>query len=180
MTIASPRTDVEGLARVLANARVAGERLATLAPELRPASSEDAFATQYATLQSLGSAPAGWKIGSKSHDGPIQGAPMPAAGVHRGRTTVAREAFAHARARTGDRVPLRPPLRSRQRPVQRRGRARCDRDRAARHRNRRKPLRRIGRTSTSSAQLADLQNHGALIVGEGVAVRTRTFRLHRP
>ncbi|HWX12608.1 MAG TPA: 2-keto-4-pentenoate hydratase, partial [Trinickia sp.] len=95
MTMLAPsRTDVDGLARALAGARVAGERLATLAPELRPATSEEAFAAQYATLRSLGSVPAGWKIGSKSHDGPIQGSPLPAACVHRGRTTLNRNAFA--------------------------------------------------------------------------------------
>lgn len=168
MTIASPRTDVEGLARVLANARVAGERLATLAPELRPASSEDAFATQYATLQSLGSAPAGWKIGSKSHDGPIQGSPMPAAGVHRGRTTVARDAFAKPGLELEIAFALGRRFEAGSGPYT---------DEAV-----------LDAIETVHAaieivasrfqdwpnvdklwQLADLQNHGALIVGEGVA-----------
>lgn len=169
MTMLAPsRTDVDGLARALAGARVAGERLATLAPELRPATSEEAFAAQYATLRSLGSAPAGWKIGSKSHDGPIQGSPLPAACVHRGRTTLNRNAFAKPGLELEIAFALGRRFEAGSGPYT---------DEAV-----------LDAIETVHAaievvasrfqdwpnvdklwQLADLQNHGALIVGEGVA-----------
>jgi 2-keto-4-pentenoate hydratase len=168
MTSALPRTDVDGLARALINARVAGERLTTLAPELRPATGEEAFAAQYATLRLMDSAPAGWKIGSKSHDGPIQGSPLPAVGVHRGRTTLARNAFAKPGLELEVAFGLGRRFEAGSGPYT---------DEAV-----------LGAIETVHAaieivasryedwpqvdklwQLADLQNHGALIVGEGVA-----------
>jgi 2-keto-4-pentenoate hydratase len=168
MTIAAPRVDVDGLARALASARGAGQRLATLAPELRPATSEEAFAAQYATLRSMGCAPAGWKIGSKSHDGPIQGSPLPATCVYRGRTTLARNAFAKPGLELEIAFALGRRFEAGSGPYT---------DKAV-----------LDAIETMHAaievvasrfqewpnvdklwQLADLQNHGALVVGEGVA-----------
>jgi 2-keto-4-pentenoate hydratase len=67
--------------------------LDTLAPELRPASADDAYDAQHATVHALGAAIAGWKVGAKSADGPIQGAPLPSSGVFRKPAMLPRAGF---------------------------------------------------------------------------------------
>ncbi|MGU7782647.1 2-keto-4-pentenoate hydratase [Burkholderia sp. PU8-34] len=86
---------VEGLASLLAEARVRGTvaALASLPEYMRPACVDEAYAVQHATLRAMRTPPAGWKIGSKSPDGPIQGAPLPATTVYRSPVTLARDAF---------------------------------------------------------------------------------------
>jgi len=60
----------------LADAR--RQPLQTLAPEWVPQDQQAAFAVQHQTLALLKQDIAGWKVGAKSPDGPIQGAPLPA------------------------------------------------------------------------------------------------------
>jgi 2-keto-4-pentenoate hydratase len=164
----SAGADIDAFADALARARVDGKPLSVLSPELHPATTDDAYSTQYATLDRLGVAPAGWKIGSKSHDGPIQGAPLPSLCVHRGPTTLARNAFAKPALELEIAFALGRRFEAGSGPYQ---------DEAV-----------LGAIETMHAtievvasrfaawpnvdklwQLADLQNHGALIVGEGVA-----------
>jgi len=141
--------------------------LDTLAPEIRPAGADDAYDAQLATVRALGATIAGWKVGAKSADGPAQGAPLPSSGVFRAPATLARAAF----ARPGLELEIAFTLGRAFAPgsgpyddatvagaiasvhaaievVASRFRAWPDVDRLW--------------------QLADLQNHGALVVGEGV------------
>lgn len=66
----------DSLAQCLADAR--RQPLQTLLHELVPQDQEAAFAVQHQTLAMLKQDIAGWKVGAKSVDGPIQGAPLPA------------------------------------------------------------------------------------------------------
>lgn len=84
MSAASVNDRAGALAAQLVAARTANGTdgaLDTLAPELRPESADDAYDVQQATLRELGAAVAGWKVGAKSADGPAQGAPLPSTGV---------------------------------------------------------------------------------------------------
>ncbi|QJE02451.1 2-keto-4-pentenoate hydratase [Massilia forsythiae] len=49
---------------------------------LEPDSGADAYAAQRAFLAAQGLSIGGWKIGAKSEDGPIQGAPLPSKSIH--------------------------------------------------------------------------------------------------
>jgi len=71
-----PFVKPDPLARCLADAR--RQPLQTLAPEWVPQDQQAAFAVQHQTLALLKQDIAGWKVGAKSPDGPIQGAPLPA------------------------------------------------------------------------------------------------------
>jgi 2-keto-4-pentenoate hydratase len=163
-----PRAEADGLAAVLARARVDGKRLATLAPELQPADSEAAYAAQYATLQQMGAAPAGWKIGSKSHDGPIQGAPLPAACVYRGPTTLARDAYAKPALELEIAFAFGRRFEAGSGPYSDETVLEAI---ATMHATIEVVASRFEAWPNVDKlwQLADLQNHGALIVGEGVA-----------
>jgi 2-keto-4-pentenoate hydratase len=70
--------------------------LDTVAPELRPASADEAHAVQHATVRALGATIAGWKVGAKSANGPAQGAPLPSTGVFREAATLPRSTFVKA------------------------------------------------------------------------------------
>jgi len=163
-------TDVSLLSQRLADARARHLTLDTLAPELIPADADAAYAIQHEILHASGARIAGWKIGAKSEAGPIQGAPLPAGDVYNDGAKLPREVFA----------PLGLEL-----------------DIAFRFGRRFEPasepysedevLAGIGAFGTTIeivasryaawpnvdklAQLADLQNNGALIVGEFVPYR---------
>ncbi|HEY1608640.1 MAG TPA: fumarylacetoacetate hydrolase family protein [Paraburkholderia sp.] len=145
----------------------AASALDTVAPELRPASADDAYDAQHATLRALGSAIAGWKVGAKSAEGPAQGAPLPSRGVFREPVALPLGAF----AKPGLELEIAFVL----------GR------RFDAHSGPYDDATVIGAIASVHAaievvasrfrawpevdklwQLADLQNHGALIVGEGV------------
>jgi len=66
------------LARLLATAQQTATRIETPGADLTPADAAAAFDVQHRTLALLGQPIAGWKVGAKSADGPIQGAPLPA------------------------------------------------------------------------------------------------------
>jgi 2-keto-4-pentenoate hydratase len=71
------------LASVLATARLRHAALDTLPDDLRPSSADEAYAIQHATLDHLKASIGGWKVGAKSPTGPIQGSPLPGDCVHR-------------------------------------------------------------------------------------------------
>ena len=50
--------------------------------ELVPADFDAAFSSQHCLLDALGDVAGGWKVGAKTPDGPAQGAPLPSAGIH--------------------------------------------------------------------------------------------------
>jgi 2-keto-4-pentenoate hydratase len=82
-----------GLARLLAAAQHSATPLANLPTELIPIDLAAAFAVQHQVLAWRDQAIAGWKIGAKSPTGPILGSPLPAAGVFSGEAQVRRADF---------------------------------------------------------------------------------------
>ncbi|MEM5338986.1 2-keto-4-pentenoate hydratase [Paraburkholderia azotifigens] len=70
------------LIRQLADARADHTTLASLSPELIPADMSAAYAIQHALLATRGARIGGWKTGAKSADGAIQGAPLPLTDLH--------------------------------------------------------------------------------------------------
>ncbi|SAK44565.1 2-keto-4-pentenoate hydratase-like protein [Caballeronia hypogeia] len=159
--------DAAAVAQFFVQARAHRAKLDGLPEGARPANADQAYAVQDATLRAMQANVAGWKVGAKSPDGPIQGAPLPAEGVHGSGARLAMHAFGRAGLelevafRIGRRFePGGGPYRDEEvldavesvhaaiEIVVSRFAAWPDVE---------KPW-----------QLADLQNHGALIVGEGV------------
>jgi len=66
-------------------ARAWSDRATVSIPEaLVPADSDAAYAAQTGLLGAIEDHAGGWKLGSRSADGPIQGAPLPARGIYGG------------------------------------------------------------------------------------------------
>lgn len=153
------------LSQLLADARRRRTTLDTLPPEQLPADADAAYAIQHEILSACGARIGGWKIGAKSASGPIQGAPLPDTDLHADGARLSREGFAplglelEVAFRFGRRFePSATPY---------------DEDEVL------AGIGSIGATIEivasryaewpdvdKPAQLADLQNHGALIVGE--------------
>jgi 2-keto-4-pentenoate hydratase len=87
-------TDISPLSQRLADARARHLTLSSLPPELIPADADAAYAIQHEILRVSGARIGGWKIGSKSDTGPIQGAPLPAGDVYDTGAKLPREVFA--------------------------------------------------------------------------------------
>jgi 2-keto-4-pentenoate hydratase len=152
------------LSQLLADARRSRTTLDTLPPQL-PADAEAAYAIQHEILSACGARIGGWKIGAKSASGPIQGAPLPTTDLHADGARLSREGFA--------------PLGLELEVAFRFGR-RFEPSATPYHDD--EVLGSIGSIGATIeivasryaawaavdklAQLADLQNHGALIVGE--------------
>ncbi|MDE1180299.1 2-keto-4-pentenoate hydratase [Paraburkholderia sp.] len=81
------------LSRRLVDAQRTNQLLDTLPPEQIPADGDAAYAIQHEILTMSGAQIGGWKIGAKSADGPIQGAPLPASGVHADGVSLPRNVF---------------------------------------------------------------------------------------
>lgn len=73
----SSTSAAEELGRLLADTSAAGGGQTSVPPALAPVDNAAAYQAQRAFLHGLGAAVGGWKVGSKSADGPIQGAPLP-------------------------------------------------------------------------------------------------------
>ncbi|MFL9892176.1 2-keto-4-pentenoate hydratase [Paraburkholderia sp. RL17-381-BIF-C] len=153
------------LSRFLADARRNHATLDTLSPEHTPADAAAAYAIQHEILDACGARIAGWKIGAKSDSGPIQGAPLPDLDLLADGARLPREVFA--------------PLGLELEIAFRFGRSFEPSTTPYSEDEVRAGIGSIGATIeiVSSryaawpsvdklAQLADLQNHGALIVGE--------------
>jgi 2-keto-4-pentenoate hydratase len=82
------------LSQRLADARRDRLTLDTLPPEQIPADAAAAYAIQHEILRLNDARIGGWKIGAKSASGPIQGAPLPAVDLHADGARVSREGFA--------------------------------------------------------------------------------------
>ncbi len=66
-------------------ARAWRDRDTVVIPEaIFPPNSDAAYAAQYRMLGALEDQAGGWKLGARSADGPIQGAPLPARGIYGG------------------------------------------------------------------------------------------------
>ncbi|WP_042319841.1 2-keto-4-pentenoate hydratase [Paraburkholderia caledonica] len=82
------------LSRLLADARRDHATLDNLPPNLTPTDAGAAYAVQHEILAIAGARIGGWKIGAKSDSGPIQGAPLPEVDRYPDGATVPRAAFA--------------------------------------------------------------------------------------
>ncbi|MDB6142623.1 MAG: 2-keto-4-pentenoate hydratase [Pseudomonas sp.] len=65
------------LAQLIVDAQRGNKPITAFDPELVPADSAAAYETQQEILRQRGVSAGGWKIGSKSHTGPVQGSPLP-------------------------------------------------------------------------------------------------------
>jgi 2-keto-4-pentenoate hydratase len=159
--------DADALARLFVEARAHRAKLDTLPEGARPAHSDEAYAAQEATLRVLDAKIGGWKVGAKTPDGPIQGAPLPADGMHK---TGARLAL-HAFGKAGLELEVAFRLGRRFEPG---SGPYSDDDVLAAIESVHASIEVVASRFAAwpdvekSWQLADLQNHGALIVGEGV------------
>jgi 2-keto-4-pentenoate hydratase len=87
----------EALARLVVDARAQRAWLDALPQDVQPASAEDAYAVQHATLDAMRDTIGGWKVGAKTPTGgPIQGSPLPASCVHRSGAALSRGSFNQA------------------------------------------------------------------------------------
>ncbi|WP_454724940.1 MULTISPECIES: 2-keto-4-pentenoate hydratase [Cupriavidus] len=77
------------LARLLAHAGGDGLRFADVPAALLPPDADAAYAVQAEVLRQRGTGIGGWKVGAKSATGPVQGAPLPADCVHAGPAALA-------------------------------------------------------------------------------------------
>jgi 2-keto-4-pentenoate hydratase len=158
----------ESLAQRFALARARRTPLDTLPEDARPANQDEAYAAQFATLDLMQEAVAGWKVGAKSPGGAAQCAPLPASCVHRSGAPLARREFGKA----GLELELAFSLGRRFEPA---GAPYADQQVldaiVSVHATIEIVSSRFNEWPNVDKlwQLADLQNHGALIVGEGVA-----------
>ncbi|MEA3088235.1 MAG: 2-keto-4-pentenoate hydratase [Paraburkholderia sp.] len=81
------------LSQRLIDARRQHLTLDALPPEQTPADAAAAYTIQHDILRVLEAPIGGWKIGAKSDSGPIQGAPLPAGDLHADGARLPREAF---------------------------------------------------------------------------------------
>jgi len=160
----------EELASRLVHAGPAGLSFADLPAGLVPADAQAAYAVQAHVLALRQSGIAGWKVGSKTPTGPIQGAPLPADGVHASPATLMRAAFRplalelEIAFRFGeDFAPRSAPYADEQVFAALSHMAATIEVVSSRYQE----WPGVDRL----AQLADLQNHGALVVGEAVPYR---------
>ncbi|HSY27666.1 MAG TPA: fumarylacetoacetate hydrolase family protein [Burkholderiaceae bacterium] len=145
--------------------------------ELDPVGAEAAFAVQREVLAAIGSIAGGWKIGAKSADGPIQGSLLPLVGIYHGNVVLNRKqfpilgleleiAFSFGRDFTAADAAI------------------SDSEIMASIQTMRTSIEIVSSRlidwpkNPPLTQLADLQNHGALIVGETVDYRTEFPFLH--
>ncbi|WP_036171029.1 2-keto-4-pentenoate hydratase [Massilia sp. 9096] len=83
----------EQLGQLLADAHARKGSQVTVPTELDAPDNAAAYRAQRAFLQRHRLDIGGWKIGAKSEDGPIQGAPLPRQGIHASGATLARSGF---------------------------------------------------------------------------------------
>jgi 2-keto-4-pentenoate hydratase len=171
---------IDQLARMLARARALGPgaRIAELVDDLAPANDDEAYDVQDALLREMNQVVGGWKIGAKSASGPAQGAPLPACDVHRGATKLARARYAKPGLELEVAFVLGRGLRAKDGPQS----EAAVRDAIA---SVHAAIEVVASRFTGWPdvdkrwQLADLQNNGALVVGEGVPYDA-TFDTHFP
>jgi 2-keto-4-pentenoate hydratase len=155
------------LAGVLATARLRHAALDTLSDDLRPSSADEAYAVQHATLDHLKASIGGWKVGAKSPAGPIQGSPLPGDCVYRRAAAL----DYHAYAKPGLELEIAFTLGRRFEAL---SEPHSDEEVLDAIESMRATIEVVASRFSNWPdvdklwQLADLQNHGALVVGEAV------------
>jgi 2-keto-4-pentenoate hydratase len=91
--MSNPGSGAEDLARMLHDAFASGAALSHAPSSLVPEGIDRAYHIQEQLLQLRGQRTGGWKVGAKSEAGPIQGAPLPADGIHASPARLDRAAF---------------------------------------------------------------------------------------
>ncbi|MDR5745517.1 2-keto-4-pentenoate hydratase [Caballeronia sp. LZ029] len=159
--------DADALARLFVEARAHRAKLDVLPEGARPQNADEAYAAQEATLRALNADIGGWKVGAKSHDGPIQGAPLPADGTHDSGARLSMHAFGKAGLELEVAFRLGRRFEPGSGPY-------SDEDVFAAIESVHAAIEVVASRFAAWPdvekpwQLADLQNHGALIVGDGV------------
>jgi len=87
-------TSPDALAHLLFEARRAGHAISVADSAPEPRTAADACAVQRKSIELRGSKIVAWKVGAKSADGPIQGAPLPSDAFHASPGVVQRASFA--------------------------------------------------------------------------------------
>jgi 2-keto-4-pentenoate hydratase len=159
--------DPAALARLFAEARAHRAKLDDLPQGARPSSADEAYAAQQATLRTLGEAVGGWKVGAKTPDGPIQSAPLPADGIHASGAQLARQTFGKSGLELEVAFVLGRSFAASSGPY-------SDKDVFDAIESVHASIEVVASRFAAWPdidklwQLADLQNHGALVLGEGV------------
>ncbi|MDR5856025.1 2-keto-4-pentenoate hydratase [Caballeronia sp. LZ062] len=168
--------DAASTARLFLQAKAHRAKLDTLPESARPSNADEAYAVQEATLRALAASAAvakdargigGWKVGAKSADGPIQGALLPADGVHRSGARLSMQAFGKAALELEVAFTFNRRFEAGRGPY---GDAEVMAAVDCIHSAIEVVASRFAAWPDVDKlwQLADLQNHGALVVGEGV------------
>ncbi|SAK48177.1 2-keto-4-pentenoate hydratase-like protein [Caballeronia temeraria] len=163
--------DVDALALLFVEARGHRAKLDVLPEDTRPADADDAYAAQEATLRALNADIGGWKVGAKTHVGPIHGAPLPADGMHKTGARLSMQSFGKAGLELEVAFRLGRRFDANSGPY-------SDEDVIAAIESVHAAIEVVASRFAAWPdvekpwQLADLQNHGALIVGEGVPYDT--------
>jgi 2-keto-4-pentenoate hydratase len=89
-----PESDSEALGRLLGAAWARPGARIVVPAGLVPADNDGAYLAQLALLRRMGAGIGGWKVGAKSSDGPVQGAPLPLPCIHPNGATLRRADFA--------------------------------------------------------------------------------------
>lgn len=164
----SSQSPQEQLAHLLAAAYGKHAAAECIPQELEPASAEEAYRVQQAFLRQIQAQTGGWKIGAKSEQGPIQGAPLPAQRIYPATSVIERADYPVLGIELEIMFCFDTDFRPGTAPVPER-----------------EVMRRVSTMAASIeivssriagwpdvpklSQLADLQNHGALVSGEFVA-----------
>lgn len=163
-------TQFHSLSQKLANARTASQLLSDVPNNLIPQDAASAYRIQHEILALQGARISGWKIGSKSPTGPIQGAPLPHFGYKRSGAHLERAMYSPLGLELEIAFTFEKAFLPAERPY-------ADEE----------VYSGIGSMCAAIeivssryadwpdvdklAQLADLQNHGALVVGDGIPYR---------
>jgi len=150
-------------------ARAWRDNTAVAVPEqLAPAGNDAAYGVQEALLDAIGQQAGGWKIGARSSDAAAQGAPLPAAGIHRAGEAISRADFPVLGLELEIAFSLRRDFGAADADI-------ADDDVLQAIASMRVSIELVssrvaGWPNVSPLiQLGDLQNHGALVVGESIA-----------
>lgn len=153
------------LARALSEAWRTGETLQSISDDWTPADAQAAFDVQHEMLALQGWRIGGWKVGAKSADGPIQGAPLPDSACKPGGARFERAAYAPLGLELEIAFRFGRTFEPRAEPY-------SDEEVLASIESMAATIEIVASRYAQwpridkLAQLADLQNHGALIVGE--------------
>lgn len=160
-------TNLHTLSARLHYARENHITLESIPTEMVPANNEAAFEAQHETLRLMHAQIGGWKVGGKTPTAPIVGAPLPATGIHKSGVELSRKGFSPAALELEVAFRFNRSFEPRSTPydealVMQSIGSMCATIEVVSSRYSKWP------NENPLAQLADLQSHGALIVGDSI------------